>query len=371
MTLPAATAERLNPRWARLDRLRQVMAREGVDALVVENRHNLRYLSGFTGSSGWLVVGREVAVLITDFRYQEQAAAEAAGLRVVVYPGQKSIETIDGLLTELHAERVGFEARQVSVARFRQYERLLARPGRWLVPTEDLVEGLRAVKEPEELGFVAGAMAITEAALEAVLGLVRPGVTELDLAVELEYRMRRGGADALAFEVIVASGPRSALPHARPSRRPLATGDLVLFDLGAVSQGYAADLTRTVVLGQPTVEQRRIYATVLEAAQAAREQLRPGQTCAEVDQAARQVIETAGYGEQFGHGLGHGVGLFVHEGPRLAPGETGRLENGMVVTVEPGIYVPGWGGVRIEDLVAVADDEPRVFTRMSRELMVL
>ncbi|HEY8487498.1 MAG TPA: Xaa-Pro peptidase family protein [Thermaerobacter sp.] len=352
----------------RLERLRERMAAEGVDALWIGSPANRRYLSGFSGSSGWLLITATDAQLWTDFRYLEQAAQEAPGFEIVRHEPQVHAH-LARHLQERGVRRLGFEADHV---RYGEWQRLRAAVPEAieLVGVSGWVEQLRRIKDEVELAWIREAARLADEALLEVLAGLRPGVTERQLALDLEFAMRRRGATAAAFDLIVVAGPRSALPHGQPGPHALEPGQFVTLDYGAVVGGYCSDCTRTVVVGRATPRHREIYRVVLEAQRRALEAIRPGATGAEVDRAARQVIEEAGYGDRFGHATGHGVGLEVHEGPRLsALAEDERLEPGMVVTVEPGIYIPGWGGVRIEDLVVVTEDGGEILTRVSKELL--
>lgn len=354
----------------RLERLRRRMAEEQVDGLLVGSPANRRYLSGFTGSSGWLLITADRAELWTDFRYLEQAAAQAPAFEIVRHEADV-YRHLGRRVGELGLGRLGFERDHLS---YRQWERLRGGlPEKVeLVPVAGWIEELRRVKDAGEIAAIRQAARIADEALLEVLADLRPGRTEREVALQLEFAMRRRGAEGVAFDFIVASGPRSALPHGTASDRVIQEGDLLTVDYGAVYGGYASDCTRTVVVGRAGERQREIYDIVLEAQRRALAAVRPGATGAEVDRAAREVIESAGYGEHFGHATGHGVGLEVHEGPRLAAtGGDDVLAPGMVVTVEPGIYLPGWGGVRIEDLVVVTESGGEILTRVTKEFLQL
>jgi len=348
----------------RLERVRARLSEEGLDALVLLNAENRRYVTGFTGSAGIAVVLPERSHLIVDFRYVEQAREEAPEFSPVRV--SNLLEGLAAFLREAGARRVGFEAETVTVAQLRRLQELAADVE--LVPLQGL-DRMRWRKDPQEIACISRAAQIAAAAFVEILPLVRPGVVERDLALELEYRMRRHGADGAAFDAIVASGPRSALPHGRASGRAIGPSDLVTVDWGAVVQGYHSDSTRTLVVGRASGEQRQLYRLVREAQEAALAGLRPGMTGREADALARQRIAAAGYGDHFGHGLGHGVGLAVHEGPTLSPREEAVLEPEVVVTVEPGVYLPGWGGVRVEDLVVLREGGAEVFPGAPQELL--
>ncbi len=339
------------PEEERLCRLRRLLEDERLDAVLVPDLVNLRYLCGFTGTAGLLVVTADEALFLTDGRYTLQAREETRGCRV------EEARDLDGAaaarLDALGAAFVGLQAASVPAARWRRLGRLMR--GADLVDLGNGVDALRAVKEPGELEALRRAAVLAEGCLEAVLPLVRPGTTEEEVARAFQIEAIRHGADGLAFEPIVAGGPRGALPHAKPGPRPLQEGDLVVVDFGVRFQGYCSDETVTLVLGDPGPEARRVYETVLRAQRAALETLGPGVPLADVDRAARKVIEEAGYGERFSHGTGHGVGLAVHEAPTIHARSSQVAEPGMVVTVEPGVYLPGRFGVRLEDTVVVTD----------------
>ena len=351
----------------KLTELRKRLHEKELDVLLVSGGDNRRYLSGFTGSAGTLAVTADAAILMTDFRYIEQATGQAPDFQVRRY--DDFLETLQEVLNEYDCHRVGFESDVVSYAQHAKWQENIS--GVEWIPASGLVEALRMVKTEAELSKMEKAAAIADTAWAELLPKMKPGVTERDLALELEFLMRRKGADGLAFDIILAGGPNGALPHAVPGDRPLQDGDLVVMDFGARYGGYRSDMTRTVVIGKACQRTRALYNTVLEAQLAALTAVKPGKTGIEVDQVARDLITEAGYGDQFGHGLGHGVGLAIHEEPRLSPKGDTVLQPGMAVTVEPGIYVPGFGGVRIEDLVVVTDTGCRVLTHSTKELLEL
>lgn len=346
------------------------MSREGMEAFLVLGRANRRYLSGFSGSAGWGFLTLEKAYLLTDARYREQAEKECLPLwEVREVKWKKAAETLQELLKEEGVTALHAEEEHLSRASWVRLEEALE--GVELRPARGLVEKLRRVKGREEVERIRRAVRIAEKALSATLPLLREGVMEREVAAELDYRMRREGAEAPAFETIVAFGSRTSLPHARTGEARLAPGDLVLVDFGARWEGYHSDLTRTFFFGRSTEEQRRVYRAVLRAQEAAFEEARAGLPAREVDGRAREVLKEEGLGERFGHGLGHGVGLEVHEAPRLGEEEEEPLEAGMVVTFEPGVYIPGWGGVRIEDLALVTEEGVEVLTSFPKEILEL
>lgn len=338
-----------------------------LDGLLVTSPANVRYLSGFSGSSALLFVTARETLLITDFRYQTQAAEEVGDLARVVIESQSLWIGLWQHLAQLTQVQVaGFESAHLV---HRDFQRLLEAGARWQWrPVMDLVETLRERKDENELGHIRAAVSAAERALEMTLTRVRAGMTELDVAGVLESALRHSGSDGFPFPSIVASGPNAALPHARPTSRALATGDFLLVDFGARVSGYCSDITRTFVLGRASDEQREVYDVVRLANERAVRAVRPGMSGRDADGVARGYIEDRGFGELFGHSLGHGIGLEVHEAPRLAKTAESPLVEGAVVTVEPGIYRPGWGGVRIEDDVHLGAGGTQVLTRFPREL---
>ena len=353
----------------RRQRLRASFGEAGISTLVVTTPSNVRYLTGFSGSNGSVVVGPDADRLCTDSRYFTQAEHECPDLTVIpttttVLEPAIQWAAADGLTP------IGFEADHVTVHELeRVAEHGLAHE---LRATVDLVRVLRAHKDDHERGFIARACAISDVALSRLLGDVRVGVTERELAARLSWLMRDEGADGDSFESIVAGGPHSAIPHHSPTDRPLQAGDFLKIDFGALYAGYHADETRTFVVGAPPAAwQVEIHELVAAAQRAGIAALRLDADVREVDAAARSVIRDAGYGEYFGHGLGHGVGLDIHEVPFLGANSSGNLSVGTPITVEPGVYLPGRGGVRIEDTLIVGPDDPISLTTTTRELLVL
>jgi Xaa-Pro aminopeptidase len=354
----------------RSDRLTHRLPDAGVDVVLVTNTTNVRYLTGYTGSNGIALVGPETRVFVTDFRYVEQAAEEVDASFDRRRSPQHLIEGIEDALPAGEF-RLGFEAAHVSVSEHTSLRELL--PARIeLVATIDLVEELRAVKEPGELAAIKAAAELADEAFAVLIAGGFIGRSERDLATRLEYEMRRLGAQRPSFDPIVASGPHGALPHARPRDTQIRSGELVVIDWGAqLDDGYCSDCTRTVAAGPVNNAVREVYELVLDAQVAALEDVRAGAAGRQVDAVARSAIQAAGHGEHFGHGLGHGVGLEVHEAPRLSQRSDAVLAAGNVVTVEPGVYIPGKFGVRIEDLVVVTDDRCEILTSVSKALTVV
>jgi len=339
----------------------------GKDALLVVHEKNIRYLTGFTGSDGALLAGADWVVLLVDGRYVTQARTEAAGIELFEVRNR-----VDGIVTVAEGwavEAIGFESPSLCVEEYlRLQERL---PTVALRPLYEELRLLRAVKSEEEIARIRKAAGIGAEALAAVQGMIRPGVREREIAIELEYRMRLAGAERAAFETIVAAGANAALPHATPGSRKIAEGDCVTIDCGAVWDGYCSDETCTYIVGQASDRQKEVYGLVREAHDRTIRAIRAGISCGAVDRVARGFLEESGLGSRFSHGTGHGVGLDVHEAPRLAAGREEILCAGMVVTIEPGVYLPGLWGVRIEDTVVVTEEGCEILTRTSKELTIL
>ncbi len=350
---------------ARQAQLRSLLRERKVEYLLVTHMPNVTYLTGFRGSAGMAILGQNEAVLLVDPRYTLQAGEQARGVEVREEK-QRLLVAAGGWLKKARAKSVGFEDGNLTYASWRGQNEA-AGPGCRLRPAGGVVEDLRVVKDQVELGLIRQAARLTSQVFDEVRKLARPGVREVDLAAEVEYRMKRHGAEGVAFETFVASGPRSALPHARASSKSLKKNEFVIFDLGAIMDGYAADMTRTVYLGSPDARVRRIYQAVLRAEKKGIQAVKPGVRAGSVDSATRRALARDGLGAYFTHSTGHGVGLEIHEKPRLGRRETQRLPAGSVVTVEPGVYLEGFGGVRIEDTVVVAEGGAEVITSSSKE----
>ena len=345
---------------SRLEKLRRKIASEGLDAILISQGENRRYLSGFTGSAGFLLISEKSAILTTDFRYTEQAKNQAPDFDIARIEGEIQ-RWFPQLISSIEADRIGFEANGLS---FATYHHLVAAAGeKGLVPTEGFVESLRAIKDDRELELITSAVEISDAAFNEVALTIRPGMTEKVVAWELEKSMREKGSESMPFEIIVASGPNAALAHHKPTERAILQGEPVVIDMGARFEGYASDLTRTICPGNRDEVFGKIYHMVLRAQLAAIAAIEAGMSGEEADSLARTVIEQGGYGDNFGHGLGHGVGLAPHEQPRLGKGSKDILTEGMVFTIEPGIYVSGWGGVRIEDTAVLENGKARLLSR--------
>lgn len=351
---------------SRLDKLRKRMEIEGLEGFVSVRPENLRYLSGFSGGEGTVLILPDRTYLLTDFRYIEQASGEAPGFEIVRVAADPFAP-----LTDLGqgAKRVGFEGDFVTHDTYLKLAEHL--PQCELMSRPELINDLRAVKDEEEIGRIRRAVRAADQAFDAILAKLAVGQKEEEISLELEFAMRRAGASGRSFDFIVASGPRGALPHGTASSKRVEQGEFLTLDFGAVLAGYCSDITRTVVFGEPDEKQREIYEVVLKAQLAGIRAVKPGVTGRDVDAVARGIIAEAGYGEYFGHGLGHSVGLAIHEGPNLNTREERLLQPGNVVTVEPGIYIPGWGGVRIEDMVVVTEEGCEILTQAPKDLIII
>jgi Xaa-Pro aminopeptidase len=337
------------------------------DVLLILGEKNIRYLTGFTGGDGALMAGPEWLTLLVDGRYVTQARAEVPGMELFEF--RKRGDGIVAVARRHGVGSIGFESSVLSVQEYLRLKESL--PEATFLPLPGDFELLRSVKDEAEIGLIREAARIAGEALASVREMIRPGAREKEIALELEYRMRRGGAEQVSFETIVAAGANSALPHATPGLREIADGDFVMIDFGAVCDGYHSDETCTFVVGCASERQREVYRLVLEAHDRAIRAIRAGVSCGEIDRIARSHIDAAGLGGAFSHGAGHGVGLDVHEAPRLAAGREETLRAGMVVTVEPGVYLPGVWGVRIEDTVLVTEKGCEILTRTSKDLAVI
>ena len=366
MTNRIVEGKKRNPKMKRVQRLRKSIAEKGLDALLISQTENLRYLSGFTGS-GWLLISGRKAILALDFLYVEQAKGESPDFEIIQIK-QDMHDWLPGMVSDLGWHKLGFEANLVSYDGHRRLAEAIKtrRINLELVPTTGIVEHIRSIKEPEELALITKAVELADTAFEQARDMIRPGMTEKEVAWEIEKNLRQKGSEGIAFEVIVASGPNSALPHARPTEKTICPGEPVIIDMGARVDGYCSDLSRTLFLGRANKTFQEIYDIVLKAQATAVKGMKSEIAASQADQLARSVIEQAGYGHAFGHGLGHGVGLAVHEYPRLGLSSSDSLGDGMVFTAEPGIYLPGQGGVRIEDMVVLEDGRARVLTKAGK-----
>lgn len=351
----------------RISAARRCLERCGADLLIVSNLTNVRYLCGFTGSEGLLILSQNEGWFLTDSRYTSQAGEEVSGARVIEF--SIKLDSASEIVLGSGAKKVAFEAAHTTVATYREMCKKM--PGVRFLPADKELVSLRSVKDAAELVLLEKVAQIASTALTETLAEVKPGARESDVAWALECAMRRGGAEGKSFDFIVASGERGALPHGKASDKLIQKGELVTLDYGAMYRGYCSDETHTVCVGEPDPRQREIYEVVRTAQYKAIDAVRPGLSFKELDEVARGYIDEKGYGKYFGHGLGHGVGLDIHEPPTVSFRSTAKVEEGMVFTIEPGIYIPGFGGVRIEDTVVVEGGKARRITRVPKELMVL
>ncbi|HTA25921.1 MAG TPA: Xaa-Pro peptidase family protein [Terriglobales bacterium] len=354
-------------------RLQNLLATHGLDALLLTHPANVRYLCGFTGSAGAVVISESKSVFFTDGRYKEQASLEVQGSRIVVTrksPLAAAAEWLMRNAKKLGLKALGIEAEHLTVAERSRLVKAMPSSLR-LREAPVLVEQARMIKDAEEIERLRTAVLLGSRLFDVVLKAIRPGVKETEVAAELEYAARQAGADAMSFDTIIASGTRSALPHGRASGSVIPANGFVVCDFGVILAGYCSDMTRTVHVGQPNAEMRRIYAAVRDAQQAALEMVSAGVSTGEVDQSARKVLRNKGLAKHFTHSTGHGVGLEIHEAPRLAAGQKDALQAGMVITIEPGAYIPGVGGVRIEDMVLVTDNGCQILTPTGKELITI
>jgi Xaa-Pro aminopeptidase len=358
----------------RIKKLQTILKANNLDCLLLHELEQsksaqVRYLCGYSGDNGLLLVLPNDAILITDFRYKTQIAKEVKGAKKVI--AQQSLFSELGKFKQLTVKnlRIGYLDEYLPSKLLGIIKKQL--PESLLVPTTGLVESIAIIKDTEEVTCIERAVEIADVAFDRILQIIRPGISELDVAAELEYQMKMLGSENPSFETIIASGYRSALPHGRASAKKIKTGEFVTLDFGATYDGYHSDITRTVVVGKADAKQKKIYNLVLKAQISGCKKARAGLTGPDVDKHVRDIISKAGYGKQFGHGLGHGIGLLIHEGPRLSPLSSDLLQPNMVVTIEPGIYLEGWGGVRIEDDVVITKTGCRIMNKAEKRLIEL
>jgi Xaa-Pro aminopeptidase len=354
----------------RQENLMRAMSEKKLDALVVTHMANINYLCGFTGSSGALVARAPHWSFFTDGRYTAQAHQEVRGAHVAIVKGPPLIGAAIALGKAVRRAALGIEADHLTVAGRRAFAAALP-PGIRIRDTAGMVEKLRMIKEPEEIERIRAAVLAGAALLKPAVAAIAPGVSETGVAAKIEYAARQAGADGMSFETIVAAGPRSALPHGRASSQPIPRRGFVVMDFGVILRGYCSDMTRTVHVGRPPAAMRSMYEAVLEAQLAGIQAVRAGVDAGSVDRAARRTLRAAGMARFFTHSTGHGVGLEIHEAPRLARDGTDVLQAGMVITIEPGVYIPGKGGVRIEDMLVVTEGGAQVLTPAPKELLVI
>lgn len=352
------------------EKILRILQGNRLDAVLISNPYNIRYLSGYSGGTGYLYISREKQAVLTDSRYTIAAKKETEGYSVIeVSKSEDYHKAVYALLLEEKGKCLGFEADTVTYSEYQDWAGNLK--GIELVGLTDEFTALRQIKQDWELERLREAEAIGDRAFKKILDIIKPGMTELSVAAHLEFIMKQEGAEALSFDTIAASGINSSMPHAVPTEKVIEEGDFLTLDFGCVYKGYCSDMTRTVVVGKADKRQKEIYGVVSHAQQSALDFIKADYKGREIDKVARDVIKNAGYGKYFGHGLGHSVGLFIHEEPRLSPNEENVIREGMVVTVEPGIYIPDFGGVRIEDMVVVTKEGIINLTASPKELIEL
>jgi Xaa-Pro aminopeptidase len=351
----------------KLEKLRADLSAKGIDGILITSPYNRRYISNFTGTAGVVLISKDKALFITDFRYIEQATKQCQGYEIIKFASSIPEEVANQVQT-LGIQKLGVEEEYLTLASFKTFEKEIPAE---LVPVTGLIEKLRLIKTDTEIKIIKGAADIADAAFKHILEFIRPGKTELEISNELEFFMRRAGATSSSFNTIVASGYRSALPHGVASDKVIEAGDFVTLDFGAYYKGYVSDITRTVAVGEPAAKLKEIYEIVLDAQLRGMAGIKPGITGKEADALTRDFITEKGYGEYYGHSTGHGIGLEVHEGPALSSRSEIVLEAGMVVTCEPGIYIAGLGGVRIEDDTLITQDGNEALTHAPKELIIL
>ncbi len=353
-----------------IDRISKLLARFDeldLDAVLVSSAYNRRYLSGFTGSSGYLIITKTARYMLTDFRYIEQGKEQCIAYEIIDYYKKGLLDTIEDILLKESISSIGFEDSKLTV---KEFEQLITKfeSIKW-IEMNNMIEEIRMIKDDSEIELIAHAASIGDAAFSHIIDYIKPGMTEIEVAIELEYYMKKNGASKLSFDSIVASGKRSSLPHAMPTNKVIEHGDFVTLDFGCIYKGYCSDMTRTIVIGEASDKQKEIYALVLKAQLNACNHIKAGIIGKVGDGYARDIIDKAGYRINFGHGLGHGLGLEVHEKPRLSLLSEDLIKENMIMSIEPGIYIPGFGGVRIEDLVLITKDGIRNFCTSPKELI--
>ena len=356
-------------RQKRIEKLRKKMKALDLDGFLVTSKENRQYLTGFTGTFGWVLVTHSHVCLLTDFRYIEQAQQQAPECKLVQFKHYAPVVTLRMLMEDMEVVTLGIESDRCTVDEFERLANQVRRKA--ITPLKGFVEEIRQIKDEEEIAQIARAEAIGDEAFLHVLKLIKPGMTELEIAMELEFQMRRSGASGVSFDTIVASGKRSSMPHGVASAKKVEAGDFITMDFGCMYQGYCSDMTRTIALGKVDEKQETVYNLVRKAQEDALQAIKAGVTGKEIHAVAQNVFQDAGYGPFFGHGLGHSVGLEIHEEPRFSPKAEEIIQENMVITVEPGLYLSNWGGVRIEDLVVVKKDGCINLTHSPKELIIL
>lgn len=350
----------------RKDKIKRILSSINLDGILLSSLENIRYFCGFTGSDGLLLLTQKDTFFLSDSRYWTQAEQEVKNSSIIKY--KKKLDGICSLILDLGIKTLGIESNSITLSFYNMLLKKLDENVK-LIPLEDEMKNLRAFKDENELNLIKTSINISSKAFEHIIGMIKEGVSERDIAVEMEFYMKKHGAQATGFDIIVASGKRSSLPHGRASNKAIEKGDLILIDFGAGFEGYYSDQTRTIIYGKADEEHKKIYNIVQEALDKAIESIRPGISIYQLDEIARSHIRNYGYGDYFGHGLGHGIGLSVHEDPTINWENKDLIKEGMIFTVEPGIYIPDWGGIRIEDMVHVTPNGFELLTYLPRELI--
>ncbi|TLS38642.1 M24 family metallopeptidase [Pseudalkalibacillus caeni] len=358
----------VNTKVKRIEKLRSKMTEGNIEAVILSSPENRYYFSGFRGSSGALLITLENCYLYTDFRYTDQAEEEAKDFEIIQHQ-RNMYEKISNALSSLPGSNVGIESGSMPVDIYTEISNAL--PSYTFTPIEPIANDIRMIKDEEEICYLRKGVSLCDKAFDHILGFIKPGMSEKEIGLELEFYMRKAGAEGIKANHVIASGERASLPHGQATERIVKKGDFVKMDIGARVNGYYSDFTRTVVLGEPSPKQLEIYHIVRKAQEASLKAIGPGKICSELDEVGRSIIREAGYGDNFGHSLGHSIGLAVHEMPVMRAMDQTALQPGMVITVEPGIYIPGFGGVRIEDLLVITEDGYENLTKSTKELQIL
>ncbi|MFI8676003.1 M24 family metallopeptidase [Bacillus thuringiensis] len=351
----------------RMTNIQKQLHNYGIDGLLITKKENRQYATNFTGSAGVVLIAAHKAIFITDFRYVDQAKTEIKAAEIIMHKGNLE-EEVANQVSKLNIQKLGIEDNNMTLQQFKKLQKYIHTE---MVPVCEIIEDIRLIKDTSEIETMKIAATIADEAFHHIVTFLKPGISETDVRDELEFFMRKKGATSSSFQIIVASGVRSSLPHGVASNKIIERGDIVTLDFGALYDGYCSDITRTVAIGEPSEEFQKIYNVVREALKRGTEAIKPGETAKSIDDITRNYITEHGYGQYFGHSTGHGLGLEIHEPLRLSQESKATLQEGMVVTVEPGIYIPNWGGCRIEDDIVITKDGYDVITKSNRELIII
>ncbi|MFZ7933234.1 M24 family metallopeptidase [Bacillus thuringiensis] len=351
----------------RITNIQKQLHNYGIDGLLITKKENRQYATNFTGSAGVVLIAAHKAIFITDFRYVDQAKTEIKAAEIIMHKGNLE-EEVANQVSKLNIQKLGIEDNNMTLQQFKKLQKYIHTE---MVPVCEIIEDIRLIKDTSEIETMKIAATIADEAFHHIVTFLKPGISETDVRDELEFFMRKKGATSSSFQIIVASGVRSSLPHGVASNKIIERGDIVTLDFGALYDGYCSDITRTVAIGEPSEEFQKIYNVIREALKRGTEAIKPGETAKSIDDITRNYITEHGYGQYFGHSTGHGLGLEIHEPLRLSQESKATLQEGMVVTVEPGIYIPNWGGCRIEDDIVITKDGYDVITKSNRELIII